>query len=593
MNTLFKIQKLIGVQTFKSILILFIHNSPNKTDDEKNQIKGQVYTNIKSLWREQHMKPNFEQVFHVEIEFIPSKSFDKVRYIQSVEKIKLNLFKGNCLKNGKNVINRNNENIIEKWNKVKNHFNYELLDTYGLLMLSQYKDITTKIENEYLINMNKLKERTKYELISSFKSLILSIQNILIDKLKYETRYLIFPFNKEINFTKVFPLITKEMQICLNNQINKSFSAFSNKLVQKINECVKKEYNQDDCFDKVKLTITNIENEFLVDVIEKKIIFDEQNESKTTVVPIKLVRSLFQDYEAIAKNKFIELLMRQSKEKIIKLFLLQFKEEIINYDGDDFWIGTNRSLNKIINSEIKNFNQKIEKTKIFSSQEIKQYYKIFKNTIHDNIFEYIVQYITKEHSILSILVQFFITNFCYYQQDKNDWRKWYYYTNESIFDLYEKYYALSLDLLDHLLDIRIVKSSRKYEFLTKNLTSMINKNNIIQKYKQKIIGLYDEVQIIREDNSYTLSYIIYFVILYYLYLQYPIIMNSSFYLILVFCILFFIICQELNFNYYSRYILYSFLDKFSKYFPFLCKSLKRTNKYYTILLNNTLTIYDI
>ena len=173
---------------------------------------------------------------------------------------------------------------------------------------------------------------------------------------------------------------------------------------------MKKEYNQDDCFDKVKLTIKNIENEFLVDVIEKKIIFDEQNENKTTVVPIKLLRSLFQDYETIAKNKFIELLMRQSKEKIIKLFLPQFKEEIINYDGDDFWIGANRSLNKIINSEIKNFKQKIEKPKIFSPQEVKQYYKIFKNTIHDNIFEYMVQYITKEHSILRILVQFFITN---------------------------------------------------------------------------------------------------------------------------------------------------------------------------------------
>ena len=58
------------------------------------------------------MKPNFEQVFHVEIEFIPSKSFDKVKYIQYVEKIKMNLFKGNCLKNGKNVINRNNENKL-------------------------------------------------------------------------------------------------------------------------------------------------------------------------------------------------------------------------------------------------------------------------------------------------------------------------------------------------------------------------------------------------------------------------------------------------------------------------------------------------
>ena len=90
MKTLFKIQKLIGIQTFKSILLVFIHNSPNKTDDEKNPIKGQLYTNIKSLWTEQHMKPNFEQVFHVEIEFIPSKSFDKVKYIQYVEKIKMN-----------------------------------------------------------------------------------------------------------------------------------------------------------------------------------------------------------------------------------------------------------------------------------------------------------------------------------------------------------------------------------------------------------------------------------------------------------------------------------------------------------------------
>lgn len=590
---MFKIQKLIGIKTFKSVLVFLIHNFPNKTNDDKKKIKEQLYLQIQSLWTEQCMKPNFEQVFHVEIEFMPSKSFDKVNYLLSVDKIKKNLFKENSLKNGENISYSNNENIIEKWNKVKNHFDYELLDFYGLFMLSQYKDITKKIENEYLINMNKLKERSKNELISSFKSLILSIENILIDKLRYDTRYLIFPFNKTINFTKDFPLITKEIQMCLNNQINKSFSFFSNKLIHKINECVKDDYNEDNFFEKVKLTIKNIENEFLVDVIEKKIVFDEENESKTPVVPIKFLRSLFQDYETIAKNKFIDRLIKQSSEKIIKLFLPLFKEEIVSYGGDDFWVGANRSLNKIINSEIKNFKQKLEKSKSFSPQEVKQYHKFFKNTIHTNIFEYFVEFLSKEHSILSILIQFFITNFCYYQQDKNDWRKWYYYTKESINDLYEKYYELSLDLLDHFLDIKIVKSSRKYEFLTKSLSSMINKNNIIQKYKEKIIRIYDEAQIIKDDNTYSLSFIIYFVIIYYLYLHYTIIMSYTFYLVLVFCILFFIICQELNFNYYSRYLLYSFLDKFSKYFPFLSKSLKRTNKYYTIIINNTLTIYDI
>lgn len=249
-----------------------------------------------------------------------------------------------------------------------------------------------------------------------------------------------------------------------------------------------------------------------------------------------------------------------------------------------------RKIKKIISKELNQFKENLQSTSKYTNDEISQYKVKFRNKAYKEVYKFFVSFLSNQNNLKKIVITFFIYNFSFFHNNKEDWRKWYYYTEESIAFLYNKKLDASFEFLRSILNIAI---QTDIDSLQINLNNSINKNSIFESCSPIMEEIYNESQLICKDNTFTLSYIFYFFVLYYVYNHFEMIINSSFYLFIVFLIFLFIICQELNFNYFSHYLIYLFFDKISSRFSFFFPSLKRTNSYHKIFLSNLLFKNDI
>ena len=576
-------------KTSRTIVVIVIQDFPKSMNKAKDKIQKIIYKDIEVLWNKYNAKEELITLFSFEIVYITNKNNEINQYREDTTLLKKKLLNKDY-RNGSQVMiapMRDKDELLSTWKEIKKKHFIELLDMNGVINYAKYNKNSSIISDSFKYNMNTLKERSKKEIISSFKSIIDSTVNLIKDKLAYETRYLYLPF-RNILFNQKFTSISKDIVLSVHSQELRVFQYINRKLMKDIDAYIKKfktNYDLDYYKDMKEIIKSNIKD-YVVTVLEKKVSLDED----LPIVRIKLAKYLFNDYYRTTKALYIDIVIEKHIQNVILSSFHQFKEEIVKDSEINIWSKMRRKIKKIISKELNQFKENLQSTSKYTNDEISQYKVKFRNKAYKEVYKFFVSFLSNQNNLKAIVITFFIYNFSFFHNNKEDWRKWYYYTEESIAFLYNKKLDASFEFLRSILNIAI---QTDIDSLQINLNNSINKNSIFESCSPIMEEIYNESQLICKDNTFTLSYIFYFFVLYYVYNHFEMIINSSFYLFIVFLIFLFIICQELNFNYSSHYLIYLFFDKISSRFSFFFPSLKRTNSYHKIFLSNLLFKNDI
>lgn len=572
-----------------TIVVIIIQDFPKSMSKAKEQIQKIIYKEIEVLWNQYNRSDQLNTFFSFEIVYISNKHYELSKYQEDITLLKEKLFKKAILSGGQVMIapNRDKDKLMLTWKEIKQKHFIELLDRNGVINYARYNKNKIIISDSFKDNMNTLKERSKKEIISSFKSIIDSTILLIKDKLAYETRYCYLPFSN-ILFNQTFTSISNDILLSVHSQELRVFKDKNRKLMRDIDAYIKKykmKYDLDYFKDMKDIIKSNIKD-YAVTVLEKKVSLDED----IPIVRMKLAKYLFNDYYRITKELYIDIVIERHIRNVITFSFNKFKEEIVKESELNIWSILRRKIKKIIAKEVNQFKDNLQSTSKYNDEEISQYEEQLRSKAYKEVFDFFVSFLSNQNNLKKIVITFFIYNFSFFHNNKEDWRKWFYYTKESVFYLYNKKLDASFEFLRSILNITIENDNDSFRT---NLNDNIKINSIFESCSPIIEEIYNESQLICKESTFTLSYIIYFFVFYYVYNHFELITNSSIYLFIVFLIFFLIICHELKFNYYSHYLLYSFFDKISSRFPFLCPSLKRTNSYHTLIISNLLIKNDI
>lgn len=575
----------------RTLVIITIHDYPKSMNRVKYKISKNIIKDIEILWYKYNKSIQLKTYFLFEVLFISDKHYERSLYDKDIQSFKEQLNQKD-FRNGSQIMSdtkSNKDKLVSIWKEIRHKHFIELLDENGIINYNVYNKKKIAISDNFKYNVSTLKEKSKIQLITSFKSIIDSTMNLINDKLAYETRYLYFPCINKFPFNKKFHSLSYDIMICIHSQELKVFQYTNRKLMNDIKSYIKKyKTNYDyDYYKDIKEIIKSNIKDFIVSVIDKKISLNEIKDN-IQVVPIKLAKYLFSDFYRITKNLFIDIMIERYIKIVIQLSFDKLKKEITTNSTFDIWRTMRKKNKKIIAEELIQFRNSLKETNKYNDNEISQYEILFIKKAYKEIYNYFVSFLTNKNNLKKITVTFFIYNFSFFENNKNYWRKWYYYTKESITYLYNKKLDSSFDFLSSLLNITIPTDNETFHIA---LNDTIDINSILNECSPIIEEIYNESQLINQENTFTLSYIKYFFVGYYVYHYFENIISSTFYLFIVFLILFFMICQELNFNYYSHYLIYSLLDKI--HFPLFTSGLKHTNPYHRLLISNLLVTNSI